>query len=329
MDFNLTMGSLSAEQNFKPLDDTKVYDVLILGGGPAGLTAAVYCMRKGVNTGILVKDIGGQVAETSTIENYLGFRIITGMELVEKFKEQVLQFGIDFEEGAEVVKVEDGNEKKVHLVDGRVFKSRTVIITTGKRWKRLNVPGEDKLAGRGVAYCATCDAPLYAGKKTVVVGGGNSAVEAAIDLAKITNHVTMVQFLDALTADKILVDALSRFDNVDILYEHEAVSINGDSAVESVTVRDRKSGEEDIIEADGIFIEIGLEPNTEMVKGLLEMNEYNEILVDSACLTSVPGIFAAGDVTTVPFKQIIIAGGEGSKAALAACEYLLRGAGVS
>ncbi len=172
--------------------------------------------------------------------------------------------------------------------------------------------------------CATCDAPLYAGKKTVVVGGGNSAVEAAIDLAKISTHVTMVQFLEALTADKILVDALSRFKNVEIRYEHEAVAINGEKNVESVTVRDRKTGREDTIETDGVFIEIGLEPNTEMVKDLLELNKFNEILVDSACLTSVPGIFAAGDVTTVPFKQIIIAGGEGSKAALAACEYLLR-----
>ncbi len=324
MDFNLTMGSMTAEENFQPLDENKLYDVLILGGGPAGLTAAVYCIRKGVDTGIIVKDIGGQVAETSTIENYLGFRIITGMELADKFKEQVVQFGIDYEEGPEVVKVEDGPEKKVHLTDGRTFRSRTIIVATGKRWKRLNITGEDTFAGRGVAYCATCDAPLYAGKKTVVVGGGNSAVEAAIDLAKISTHVTMVQFLEALTADKILVDALSRFKNVEIRYEHEAVAINGEKNVESVTVRDRKTGREDTIETDGVFIEIGLEPNTEMVKDLLELNKFNEILVDSACLTSVPGIFAAGDVTTVPFKQIIIAGGEGSKAALAACEYLLR-----
>jgi NADH-dependent peroxiredoxin subunit F len=324
MEFNISAGSFPTERKFEPLDAKKIYDVLILGGGPAGLTAAVYCMRKGVSAGMIVKEMGGQVAETTGIENYPGFRYIGGLELTDKFKEQVLQFGIGFEEGTGVASIQQGKVKKVALEDGRVFSSRAVIITTGKSWKKLNVPGEKEFSGRGVAYCSTCDAPFFEGKTVIVVGGGNSGLESAIDLAKIARKVILVQFLETLTGDKILADRLMEYRNVEILYENEVVRIMGEKSVESVTLRDRKSGREKEIQAQGIFIEIGLVPNTGFVKDILELNQTGEIIVDCACNTSSEGIFAAGDVTSVPFKQIINAGGEGAKAALSACEYILK-----
>ncbi|HPO45360.1 MAG TPA: FAD-dependent oxidoreductase, partial [Spirochaetota bacterium] len=215
-------------------------------------------------------------------------------------------------------------EKVVRLDDGSAFRARSLIITTGKSSRKLGVPGEIELTGRGVAYCAICDAPLFAGKRVVVVGGGNSGIESAIDLAKIAEHVTVVQFLPELTADRVLVDAFEAFTNTTTLYEHEVMEIVGTQTVESVKIRNRVTGDVSTHEVQGIFIEIGLDPNTASVKGLLKLNEFGEIEVDCACRTNRPGIFAAGDVTSVPFKQIIIAAGEGAKAALSACEYILR-----
>ncbi|OHD69426.1 MAG: hypothetical protein A2W19_05830 [Spirochaetes bacterium RBG_16_49_21] len=325
MDFKLQTGIFTEEQNFKPLKTDIVYDVLILGGGPAGFTAAVYCMRKGVSTGLIVKEIGGQVAETAGIENYMGYRYINGMDLAMKFKEQVAQFGIDYDEKGTVKAIETGDVKKVRLTDGRVFSARALIIATGAAWRKLGVPGEDELRGKGVANCSTCDAPFYVNKKVVVVGGGNSGIEAAIDLAKVGEKVTMVQFLDRLTGDKSLEDKLHEFKNVQVRYEHEVTGINGSQSVESVTVKNRKTGKTEDVSAQGIFVEIGLVPNSEFAKGVLKLNQAGEIMVDCASRTSAPGIFAAGDVTDVPFKQIIIAAGEGAKAALSACNYILMG----
>ena len=324
MDFNLSSGMFAKEQNFKPLNPDKIYDVIILGGGPAGLTAAVYCIRKGVSTGLIVKEIGGQVAVTSGVENYLGYRYINGVELVEKFRDQVFQFGLDYDEGGTVKAIESGAVKKIIMEDDRSFSAKTLIIATGKSYRKLNVPGEDKFMGHGVAYCSTCDAPFFAGKKVIVVGGGNSGIEAAIDLAKVAEDVVMVQFLDRLTADKILIEKLGEFKNVRVMYEREVASINGRDAMESATVKNRKTGVQEEIPADGIFVEIGLIPNSAIAKGLLRLNSDGEIMVDCSCRTNVPGIFAAGDVTDVPFKQIIVAGGEGAKAALSACNYVLQ-----
>ncbi|OHD65728.1 MAG: hypothetical protein A2176_13925 [Spirochaetes bacterium RBG_13_51_14] len=323
MDFNLSAGMFDSELNFNPLVSDKTYDVMILGGGPAGLTAAVYCIRKGVSTGLIVKEIGGQVALTAGVENYMGYRYINGVELVQKFKEQVFQFGIDYDEGTAVQSIDAGDIKKVHFEDGRVFSAKALIIATGKSWRKLGVPGEEEFRGRGVAYCSTCDAPFFSGKNVVVVGGGNSGVEAAIDLARVAEGVTMVQFLEKLTGDTILIDKLSAFKNVRVIYESEVTSIDGRDSVESVSVKNRKTGVVDQIAAQGIFVEIGLIPNSGIVKGLLQLNQAGEIMVDCSCRTSVPGIFAAGDVTDVPFKQIIVAGGEGAKAALTACNYVL------
>jgi len=324
MEFNLSAVSFVSEKNFTPIETGKVYDVLIIGGGPAGLTAAVYCMRKGVDTAIIIKSIGGQVAETSSVENYLGYKYINGVELVDKFKEQVIQFSIGYEEGQGVSLIEDGAVKNIILEDGRTVQSRTLIIASGKSWKKLGIPGEKKLTGHGVAYCTTCDAPLFKEKKVVIVGGGNSGVEAAIDLAGIASGVTIIQLLDELTADQILLDKLGSFGNVEMIFNSRVTEIKGDDRVEEVTVENIGTGTVSDVKTDGIFIEIGLDPNSGFAKGVVETNSSGEIIVDSRCATNRPGIFAAGDVTSVPFKQIIIAGGEGAKAALSACEYILK-----
>jgi len=323
MDFNLSTVSFLSEKNFKPIETDRIYDVVIIGGGPAGLTAAVYCMRKGVETAVIVNHIGGQVAETSSIENYMGYRYVNGVELVEKFMEQVLQFSIGYDEGNAVETIEDDDIKKVMLTDGRIIKAKTLIIASGKSWRKLGVPGEQKLTGKGVAYCTICDAPLFTGKKVVVVGGGNSGVEAAVDLASVAREVVVVQLLDKLTADKILQDKLSGFGNVSFVFNASVREISGDEKVKSVVLENINTQEISEIETDGVFVEIGLDPNSSFAKEVVEMNKYGEIVVDCACRTSREGIFAAGDVTTVPFKQIIIAGGEGAKAALSACEYLM------
>ncbi len=324
MEFNLNAVSFISEKNFTPVDTDKIYDVLIIGGGPAGLTAAVYSMRKGADTAVIVKNIGGQVAETSSVENYLGYKYINGVELVEKFKEQVLQFRTGYEEGQGVSAIEDGEIKKAVLDDGRILHSRTLIIASGKSWKKLGVPGEQRLTGKGVAYCTICDAPFFAGKKVIVAGGGNSGVEAAIDLAPTASEVVIVQHHDELTADRILLDKLANFKNIRIICNSTVIAITGEDKVREVTVKNIARGEVTPIQADGIFIEIGLTPNSEFARGVVEMNSSSEIIVDSRCATDREGIFAAGDVTSVPFKQIIIAGGEGAKAALSACEYILK-----
>jgi alkyl hydroperoxide reductase subunit F len=324
MEFNLSAVSFISEKNFTPIDTGKVYDVVIIGGGPAGLTAAVYCMRKGVNTAIIIKSIGGQVAETSAVENYLGYKYINGVELVDKFREQVQQFSIGYGEGQGVASIEDGAVKKIVLEDGRSVQARSLIIASGKSWKKLGVPGEKQFTGRGVAYCTTCDAPLFKEKKVIVVGGGNSGIEAAIDLAAIAAEVIIVQLLDELTADKILLDKLENFKNVRKIFTSRVIEIKGSDRVEEVTIQNVETGSVSGVKADGIFIEIGLDPNSGFAKGVVETNSSGEINIDSRCATSRPGIFAAGDVTSVPFKQIIIAGGEGAKAALSACEYILK-----
>lgn len=320
---NLSSSLFAPESKFKPLDTGHLYDVIIIGGGPSGLTAAVYCMRKGLSTGMVSIQVGGQMADTAGIENYLGYRYINGTELVDKFREQVSQFGIDFELKANVQAIEYGDVKKVILEDGRTFTARTLILASGKQYKKLGVPNEAELTGHGVAYCAICDAPLYVGKRVVVSGGGNSGVAAAIDLAKVATHVTLVQRRDKLTADQLLIDKLKAYENVDYLLEHLVTEIHGTSQVTGVTILNRKTGEKVEVETDGIFVEIGLIPNSGFAKGVVELNEYQEILVDCHCRTSAPGIFAAGDVTSVPYKQIIIACGEGAKAALSANDHIL------
>ena len=325
LDFNLK-PSQDEETNYKTvdLDTEKIYDVLIIGGGPAGLTAAVYCMRKGVSTALITDEIGGQVTSTTEIENYMGYMYIEGEELVDKFEDQVKQFEIAYQSNKRVKSITDDKINQVTLEDGTTYQAKSIIVAAGKSSRKINCPGEERLTGKGVAYCAICDAPLYADKEVVIVGGGNSAIEAAIDLAKIAEKVTIIQLLDHLTADEILIERLEDYDNVDILFEHEVAKIEGENKVENIVVQDTQQNNKQDITADGIFIEIGWIPNTNFVEGVLQLNDYNEIMVDCKCRTNKEGIFAAGDITNVPFKQIIIASGEGAKAALSACDYVLK-----
>lgn len=322
MQLNLSGSLFTPAGNLHPFQSGKIYDVIIIGGGPAGLTAAVYCLRKGLAAGLLTVALGGQVAETAGIENYLGYRYINGIELVDKFREQVLQFGIDFESSTRVAAIREGQLKIVELADGRAFQARSLIIASGKQFRKLGLPNEQELMGHGVVFCAICDAPLYAGKRAVVVGGGNSGVSAALDLARIAAAVTIVYRHERLKGDQILVDKLAAFKNVVYLNRHMITRILGTNRLTGITVRNLAEETENDLETDGLFVEIGLIPNSDFARGTVAMNQSGEIIVDGYCRTDIPGIFAAGDVTSVPYKQIIIACSEGAKAALAAHDYL-------
>ncbi len=302
-----------------------MHELIIVGAGPAGMTAAVYASRKKINTLLLSKDLGGQPLWTAGIENYMGYQFIEGPELMQKFEEQVKQFLVEQKIGQGVValsQIDGGFEIRTDKDEN--YQAKAVIIASGKRSRQLNVPGEDKLKGRGVTYCATCDGPLFAGDKVAVIGGGNSALEAADDMVKIAEHVYLVS-ITPLTGDQILIDKLRDASNlITIFLEHEVVAIEGSSRVEGIRIRDSKSGEERKIDVGAVFVEIGLIPNSEFAKGMTKLNELDEIEVNCACETGVPGLFAAGDVTSVPEKQIVVAAGEGAKAALGAHRYLQR-----
>ncbi|TET38264.1 MAG: FAD-binding protein [Dehalococcoidia bacterium] len=299
-------------------------ELIIVGGGPAGMTAAVYAARKRIDTLLLSKDIGGQPNLTAGIENYMGYQYIEGFELMQKFEEQVRQFPLEQKIGQEAValsRLDAGFE--VRTDNGERYQAKAVIIATGKRPRPLNVPGEEQLRGRGVTYCAVCDGPLFAGEKVAVIGGGNSALEAADDMVKIAEHVYLVS-LTPFSGDQILIDRVKDASHLTVFLEHGVVVIEGSSRVEGIAIRDLKSGEEKRLEVGGVFVEIGLIPDSELAKGLVNLNRLGEIEVDCACETGVPGLYAAGDVTDVPEKQIVVAAGEGAKAALQAHKYLQR-----
>ncbi|MBM4446026.1 MAG: FAD-binding protein [Chloroflexi bacterium] len=301
-----------------------MYDLMIIGGGPAGMTAAVYAARKRLNALLLSKDLGGQVNWTLGIENYMGYQIIEGPELIKKFEEQVKQFPIDIKTGegvSSLSRTSGGFEAKTD--SGETYQAKAAIIVTGKRPRPLNVPGEEKLRGRGVTYCATCDGPLFADMKVAVIGGGNSALEAVDDMVKIAEHVYLVS-LTQLTGDQILIDRVKSAVNLTMFLEHEVVEITGEKLVDGIRVRDLKTKQERELQVSGVFIEIGLIPNSDLVKNVVTLNRHGEIEVNCNNETNVPGLFAAGDVTSVPEKQIVVAAGEGAKAALQAHRYLQR-----
>ena len=301
-----------------------MYDLIIVGGGPAGMTAAVYAARKRLNALLLSKDLGGQVLWTTGVENYMGYQYIEGPELMQKFEDQVTQFPLDQKMGQEVVALSRiGAGFEVRTERGDTYQARAVIIATGKRPRQLNVPGEERLKGRGVTYCAICDGPIFAGEKVAVIGGGNSALEAADDMVKIADHVYLVS-VTPLTGDQILIDKVKDAPNLTVFLEHQVLNIEGSNRVEGITIRDLETGGDKKLEAGGIFVEIGLIPNSDMVRGVAKLDKAGEIEVNSACETGIPGLFAAGDVTDVPEKQIVVAAGEGAKAALAAHRYLQR-----
>jgi alkyl hydroperoxide reductase subunit F len=301
-----------------------MYDLMIIGGGPAGMTAAVYAARKKLNALLLSKDVGGQVNWTLGIENYMGYQLIEGPELIKKFEEQVKQFPIDMKIGEGVSglsRISGGFEAKTD--GGEIYQAKVAIVVTGKRPRPLGVPDEEKLRGRGVTYCATCDGPLFADMNVAVIGGGNSALEAVDDVVKVAEHVYLVS-LTPLTGDQVLIDRVKGASNLTMFLEHEVVAITGENLVEGIKIRDMKTKQERELEVGGVFIEIGLMPNSDLVKGVATLNRLGEIEVNCNNETNVPGLFAAGDVTNVPEKQIVVAAGEGAKAALQAHRYLQR-----
>jgi alkyl hydroperoxide reductase subunit F len=301
-----------------------MYELIIIGAGPAGMTAAVYAARKKLNALLLSHNIGGQVLSTSGIENYMGYQFIEGSELMRKFEEQVRQFPLDMKIGGKVTNLSRTNSGfEVKTDKGESYHARAVIIATGKRPQHLDVPGEKNLRGRGVTYCAICDGPLFAGENVAVIGGGNSALEAANDMVKIADHVYLVS-LTPFTGDQVLIDKVKNVSNLTMLLQHEVLEIKGEGRVEKVKVRDLKSKQEKELDVSGIFIEIGLIPNSEPFKGIVRQNQAGEIEVNCNNETGIPGLFAAGDVANVPEKQIVVAAGEGAKAALRAHRYLQR-----
>ena len=301
-----------------------MYDLMIIGGGPAGLCASVYAARKRLKALLISVDIGGQINKTLGIENYLGYQFIEGPELIDKFQTQMSQYPMDQKIGNKVSRLEEikGGIEAVSEA-GDKYQAKAVIFAAGKSPRKLNVPGEVELPGRGVTYCAICDGPVFAGQRVAIVGGGNSALEAALDMVKIAEHVDLVS-LTPLTGDAILIDKLSDAKNLSIFTEYQTEKIEGQDFTQGMLIKDLKSGKSKQLEVSGVFIEIGQTPNSEAVSGLIELNKWGEVPVNCSCETEVPGLYAAGDVTNVPEKQIIVAAGEGAKAALQVHRYLQR-----
>jgi alkyl hydroperoxide reductase subunit F len=303
-----------------------MYDVAIIGGGPAGLTAAIYAVRKKLKTIVIGGSLGGQAALTGEIQNYLGFSLITGPELITKFRDHVKSYkDLELLEGVrakKIMKLEDGHHFEILIDNGRKIQTKTVIMSTGEKPRELHVPGEREFTGKGVSYCATCDGPLFHGKDVVVVGGGNSGVEAALEIAAVAKKVFVVQNQEALTADAVLVENLNKKQNVEILLGAGVTKIEGTNLVSGVVVS--QAGAKKTLACQGVFVEIGWIPASDLVLNLLALNEKNEIKIDKDTHTNVPGIFACGDVTDVHDKQIIIAAGEGAKAAISAFKYLIQ-----
>jgi alkyl hydroperoxide reductase subunit F len=311
------------------LNAKEPYDVLIVGGGPAGAAAAVYAARKGIRTGIVAERFGGQVLDTLAIENFISVPETEGPQFAAALETHVRTYDVDVMNAQRATQLvpaaQPGGLIDVQLANGAALKSRAVILSTGARWRNVNVPGESEYRNHGVAYCPHCDGPLFKGKRVAVIGGGNSGVEAAIDLAGIVNHVTLLEFADQLKADAVLVSKLKSLPNVTVHTSAQTTEITGDGEkVNGLTYTDRATGTAHHIALEGVFVQIGLVPNTEWLKGTVDLNRFGEIAVDAKGQTTVPGVFAAGDATTVPFKQIIIATGEGAKAALSAFDYLIR-----
>ena len=318
----------SAARDAAKLGSKDAFDVLIVGGGPAGAAAAVYAARKGIRTGLLAERMGGQTMDTMSIENFISVLETDGPKFAAALEQHARRYEVDIMNLQRASKLEPAGADGligVTLDNGATLRSKSVIISTGARWREVNVPGEKEYRNKGVAYCPHCDGPLFKGKRVAVIGGGNSGVEAAIDLAGIVGHVTLLEFGDALRADAVLVNKLKSLPNVDIHVQAQTTEITGaDGKVDGLTYTDRSNGEVKHVELEGVFVQIGLVPNSEWLKGTLELTRHGEIIVDARGQTSVPGVFAAGDVTTVPFKQIIIATGDGAKAALGAFDHLIR-----
>ncbi len=306
-------------------DDRDPYDVLVVGGGPAGASAAIYAARKGIRTGIVAERLGGQVLDTMAIENFVSVPRTEGPRFARELEEHVREYDVDVIDRRRVTTIKPADMTTVELDDGARLHARTVVVTTGARWRDLGVPGEREYRNKGVTYCPHCDGPLFKGKRVAVVGGGNSGVEAAIDLAGITANVTLLEFDDHLRADDVLQRKLRSLPNVDVIVSARTTEIAGDGTkVTGLSYEDRATNATHTVDVDGVFVQIGLLPNTDWLDGTVELSPRGEIVVDDAGRTSVPGVFAAGDCTTVPYKQIVIAMGQGATAALSAFDHLIR-----
>jgi len=333
-------GRMDAEEIVKKLDTgaaardavklnaKQAYDVLIVGGGPAGAAAAVYAARKGIRTGLLAERMGGQTMDTMSIENFISVLETDGPKFAAALEQHAKRYEVDIlnlQRADKLIPAGADGLVSVELSNGATLRSKTVIVSTGARWREVNVPGEQEYKNKGVAYCPHCDGPLFKGKRVAVIGGGNSGVEAAIDLAGIVGHVTLLEFGAELRADAVLINKLKSLRNVVIHTQAQTTEITGaDGKVNGLSYTDRSNGQTKHVELEGVFVQIGLVPNSEWLKGTMELTKHGEIIVDARGQTSVPGVFAAGDVTTVPFKQIIIATGDGAKAALGAFDHLIR-----
>ncbi len=319
----------AAAREAAKLSAKEAFDVLVVGAGPAGAAAAVYAARKGIRTGLAAERLGGQVNDTLDIENYISIPRTEGPQFSAALERHVREYDVDVMplQRAKALRPASspGGLIEVEMEGGGLLKSKTVILSTGARWRNMNVPGEEQYRTKGVAYCPHCDGPLYKGKRVAVIGGGNSGVEAAIDLAGVVAHVTVFEFMPQLKADAVLQKKLASLPNVEVILNAQTTEVLGDgSKVNALAYKDRATGEEKRVELEGIFVQIGLLPNTDWLKGTVELSKFGEIVIDAKGQTSIPGVFAAGDCTTVPYKQIIIAAGAGATAALGAFDHLIR-----
>ncbi|MEH6685758.1 MAG: alkyl hydroperoxide reductase subunit F [Halopseudomonas sabulinigri] len=320
------VDSGASKRRATELNDKAPYDVLIVGGGPAAASAAIYAARKGIRTGIVTERFGGQVLDTVGIENFISVPYTEGPKLVASLEQHVKEYEVDLITEQKAAQISTGDYVEIALESGATLLSRAVILATGARWREMNVPGEQEYRGKGVAYCPHCDGPLFKGKRVAVIGGGNSGIEAAIDLAGIVEHVTVLEFADTLRADEVLQRKARSMRNIDIIKSAQTTEVRGDgNKVVGLTYKDRATEELKQVDVAGIFVQIGLIPNTEWLKGSeLNLTRFGEIEIDARGATNIPGVYAAGDVTTEPFKQIIVAMGAGSTASLAAFDHLIR-----
>ncbi|MES2663363.1 MAG: alkyl hydroperoxide reductase subunit F [Pseudomonadota bacterium] len=323
----LTVRAIEFSESSEQFISEKIemFDVAVVGGGPAGAAAAIYAVRKGLKVAVIADRIGGQMNDTQSIENMISTTLTTGPKLSGSLKEHLLSYPVTLKEHLKVKSIDLGDEHWLTLSTGEKIQAKAVVFATGAQWRELGVPGEKENIGRGVAYCPHCDGPFFKDKDVAVIGGGNSGVEAALDLASIVRTVTLIEFGQELRADKILQDHMVKTSNIKVITNAETQKINDNGKqVENLVYRDRASNEMKTVEIAGIFIQIGLIPNSQLIKDQVEMTRFGEIIINERCETSRKGVFACGDVTTVPYKQIVIAMGEGSKAGLSAFEYLLK-----
>ncbi|MBS4210228.1 alkyl hydroperoxide reductase subunit F [Bacillus sp. FJAT-50079] len=318
------LAKLGSGPDASEFENKEPYDVLVVGGGPGGASAAIYAARKGIRTGIVTERFGGQILDTAAIENFISVKRTEGPKLAASLEEHAKEYNIDIMNLQRAVRLEKKDLIEIELENGAVLKSKTVILSTGARWRNTGAPGEAELKNKGVAYCPHCDGPLFEGKDLAVIGGGNSGIEAAIDLAGIVKHVTVLEFMPELKADAVLQDRLYSLPNVTVIKNAQTKEITGSESVNGITYIDRDTEKEHHIELEGVFVQIGLVPNTDWLGDTVERNRFGEIIVDKYGATNLPGVFAAGDCTDSPNKQIIISMGSGANAALGAFDYLVR-----